>query len=73
MNPHRPNFNEENPPALSAYFRPAAANLPKRFYKLAPGGRWYRQSITGSYMRIKTKSAVIRLQNALNAKVVRPE
>ncbi len=62
MNAPQPNNREENPLALS-----------RRFYKLAPGGRWYRQSLKGGYTRIKSRVTVLRLQLAANAKLVKPE
>ena len=73
MNGSRHSASEENPTLFSSTLRPVQVNLSKRFYKLAPGGKWYQRSVTGGYLRIKSKNAILQLQTAMNAKLARPE
>ena len=73
MNPLRTNANKEGTLADFSFLPTSSADPFDRFYKLAPGGRWFRQRSTGVYERTKSRSAKLRLQKALNTVFARPE
>jgi len=73
MNPMRTHGNKESTLAGFSFLPAASADLSTRFYKLAPGGKWFLQGSTGAYERTKSRTAKLRLQKALNTVFARPE
>ena len=67
------NANKESTQAGFSFLPASSADSFTRFYKLVPGGIWFRQGITGAYERTKSRTAKLRLQKALNTVFARPE